>query len=139
MVEQGAYRVGQEVELASWEECAALLAAGDGNTIYRGHRCFEWELQSTLERALLSYAERWDGRRYDVMRSMAADRETEQWTLAVERTLTDYFRRNAARFRISHLPPMWDTLGWWEVMQHPRPYPPHGLVVVAIHCRLVCP
>jgi hypothetical protein len=120
VTKQWDYRVGQEVELASWEECVTLLAAGDGNTIYRGHGCFEWELQSTLERALLRYAEQWDQHKYDVMRSMAADTETEQWTIDVERTLTDYFRRNAVRFRVPHLPATWDTLGWWEVMQHHR-------------------
>jgi hypothetical protein len=69
-----AYRVGEEIELTSWDECVnLLLSSGGDNTIYRGHRRFEWELHSTLERALLEHAERWDERKHGLMQSMAAD------------------------------------------------------------------
>lgn len=111
--------VGEEIEMADWEECVALLlSSGGGETIYRGHRCFEWQLQSTLERALLTYARLRDDRKYQVMQSMVVDPETEQWTSDVEMELTQYFRRNAMRFGIANLPEAWDILGWWEVMQH---------------------
>lgn len=113
------HRVGQEVEPATWDECVGLLlSSGGSETIYRGHRCFEWELQSTLERALLKHTEKWDDHKYQVMLSMVTDAETEQWTSGVERALTQYFRRNAIRFGVPHLPEPWDKLGWWEIMQH---------------------
>ena len=89
MANEWGQRVGEEIEPATWDECAGLLLSFGGNeTIYRGHRCFEWQLHSTLERALLKHAERWDDRKYQVMQSMVTDPETEQWTSAVERELT---------------------------------------------------
>jgi hypothetical protein len=112
-------RVGEEIEPTSWDECVRLLlSSGGGETIYRGHGCFEWRLQSTLERALLRHAEQWDDRKYQVMQSMVVDPETEQWTSDVEVELTQYFRRHAMRLGVPNLPETWDTLGWWEVMQH---------------------
>jgi hypothetical protein len=42
--------LGEEIEMAGWEESIdLLLSSGEEETIYRGHRCFEWQLQSTLE------------------------------------------------------------------------------------------
>lgn len=86
--------------------------------IYRGHRSFDWELRSTLERALQEHAQRWDQHKYRAMTSMAADPETDQWAQAVESNLMQPFRRNGGRFDIPGLPEAWDILGWWEVMQH---------------------
>jgi hypothetical protein len=112
-------RVGEEIEPATWDECVSLLLSSGGNdTIYRGHRCFEWRLESTLERALLKHAEQREDHKYQIMLSMVADPETEHWANDVERALTQHFRRDAMRFGISQLPEFWDKLGWWEVMQH---------------------
>ena len=111
--------VGQEVEPISWDECVNLLLSSGGcNVIYRGHRCFDWELETTLERALQAYAKRFDEHKYQLMLSMAADKDTDKWVYDVERELTQYFRRNAVRFDVPSLPQAWDLLGWWEVMQH---------------------
>jgi hypothetical protein len=114
-----AHRVGEEVALDSWDECASLFLSSGGDTVlYRGHGCFDWKLESRLERALQERAKKWDPKRYEMMLSMAADRETEQWTLGIEKELTLYFRQNATRFDVPNLPEAWDVLGWWELMQH---------------------
>jgi hypothetical protein len=114
-----ASRTDQDVELDTWDECVnLLLSSGGGRTMYRGHRRFDWELQSMLERVLLEFAHRFDADRYELMNSMVVDHDTEEWTDGVERRLTDYFRRNAERFRTPDLPESWDKVGWWEVMQH---------------------
>jgi hypothetical protein len=52
------------------------------------------------------------------MQSMVVDHDTEEWTIGIERRFTQYFRRNAERFRVSDLPEPWDKAGWWEVMAH---------------------
>jgi hypothetical protein len=114
-----AHRVGEEVALDSWDECANLFLSSGGDTVfYRGHGCFDWKLESTLERALQERAKEWDPERYEMMLSMAADPETEQWTLSIEKELTLYFRQNATRLDVPNLPEAWDVLGWWELMQH---------------------
>ena len=114
-----ASRVGEDVEPATWNECVnALLSSGGDNVIYRGHRSFDWDLRSTLERALLEHAQTWDDRKYQLMNSNAADQETDDWARSVETDLMQRFRRNAARFDVPNLPEAWDILGWWEVMQH---------------------
>ncbi len=119
MANEWGFRVGEEIEPTTWDECVGLLlSSGGSETLYRGHRCFEWRLQSSIERALFRHAEQWDNRKYQVMQSAAVDRETEQWASDVERKLAQYFRRNATRFGAPHLPESWDKLGWWEVMQH---------------------
>lgn len=114
-----ASRNNEVVEPDTWDECVKLLLSSGGNrTMYRGHRRFEWELQSTLERALLEFAEAFDQDRYQIMQSMVVDHDTEEWTIGVERRFTQYFRRNAERFRVPDLPEPWDKFGWWEVMAH---------------------
>jgi hypothetical protein len=119
MATKWAALVGQDIEPASWVECVDLLLSSGGNgAIYRGHRCFDWDLQSTLERALQEHARRWDEHRFELMRSMAADPDTERWALDVEKELTECFRQNAICFGAPDLPEAWDVLGWWEVMQH---------------------
>jgi hypothetical protein len=119
MANEWRHRAGETHEPGTWDECVGLLlSSGGSTTIYRGHRCFEWELQSKLERDLLTYAKQRDYHKYQVMQSMAVDPETEQWTRNVERQLTQYFKRNAVRLGVSDLPESWDQLGWWEVMQH---------------------
>jgi hypothetical protein len=61
-----ASRNNEVVEPDTWDECVKLLLSSGGNrTMYRGHRRFEWELQSTLERALLEFAEAFDEDRSD--------------------------------------------------------------------------
>jgi hypothetical protein len=50
--------------------------------------------------------------------SMAADKETEEWAKEIEIGLTQRFRQQAVRFGLPDLPPAWDLLGWWELMQH---------------------
>jgi hypothetical protein len=110
---------GIDMAPESWGECVnLLLTSGGEETIYRGHTSFDWELHSTLERALLERAEQLDDRKIQVMQSPVADTETETWANDVETSLTTYFRRNAMRFEVPLLPETWDTLGWWEVMQH---------------------
>ena len=119
MANKWAELVGRELEPESWAECLSLLLSfGGSETIYRGHRSFNWELQSKLERVLLKHAEEFDRHRYDLMQSMAVDRETDEWTESVEKYLTRYFRRNAIRYGTPGLPEPWDVVGWWEVMQH---------------------
>jgi hypothetical protein len=114
-------RVGEDLKPDSWGKCVELLlGSGGGETIYRGHRCFEWKLESTLERALQEHAQRWDADKYQLMLSASADPETERWADDVESWLTEFFRRNALRFGMPDLPEPSDTLGWWEVMQHHR-------------------
>jgi hypothetical protein len=95
-----------------------LMSSGGSDALYRGHRCFVWELQSSLERALVAHADRWDKRRHDLLLSMAADADTEKWTHAVEEALTQRFRQRAMHFDLPELPNAWDILGWWEMMQH---------------------
>jgi hypothetical protein len=72
------------------------------------------------------------------MQSMVVDHDTEQWTIGVERRFTQYFRRNAERFRVPDLPEPWDKVGWWEVMAHPRcPDASYGLDDVTFSRSLV--
>lgn len=110
---------GQEIEPPSWNDCAATLPSWGGvDALYRGHRCFDWELQSSLERALLAHADRWDKDRYLSLMSMGDDPATEEWALSAEAALTQRFRQRAMHFALPELPKAWDILGWWEVMQH---------------------
>jgi hypothetical protein len=119
MANRWSQRVGEEIEPATWDECVSLLLSSGGDqTIYRGHRRFEWRLQSTLERALLEHAKLHNDRRYKLMLSMAADPDLERWVGNVETSLTNQFRRDAVQLGVSQLPDFWDKLGWWEVMQH---------------------
>jgi hypothetical protein len=95
-----------------------FLSSGGDTVLYRGHRCYEWKLESRLERVLQEYAERWDPHKLGTMQSSAGDPETDQWARDEEIRLTQYFQRNAARFDVPNLPEAWDRLGWWELMQH---------------------
>ena len=95
-----------------------LLSLGSDDVLYRGHACFDWKLSSKLERALLDYAQQFDKRMYELMRSMSKDDETENQANDIESVLMLRFRQQALRFDIPDLPPLWDRLGWWEVMQH---------------------
>jgi hypothetical protein len=52
------------------------------------------------------------------MSSMVEDASLVAWTRDVEGALTQRFRNQAVRMRLPDLPPAWDKLGWWEVMQH---------------------
>jgi FRG domain len=114
-----ASRGGETVEPPTWDECLnMLLSLGSDDVIYRGHGCFDWKLSSTLERVLLDYAQQFDKRTYELMRSMAKDDETENRANDIESVLMLRFRQQALRFNIPDLPPLWDRLGWWEVMQH---------------------
>jgi FRG domain len=119
MAASWASHIGEDVEPPTWDECLKmLLSLGGDELLYRGHARFEWNLSSTLERALLENSERFDERKHDLMLSMAADRGTENWAGDVERVLMLRFREQALHFDIPALPPLWDRLGWWEVMQH---------------------
>ncbi len=110
---------GEDLEADTWEECLQrLLASGGDQTIYRGHACFDWELKSSIERRLLDLANQSDERKYKALMSMAVDPVTDAWTQRVELWLTEEFRREAARLGATDLPESWDTLGWWELMQH---------------------
>jgi hypothetical protein len=103
----------------TWDECLKmLLSRGGDNVLYRGHACFDWRLSTTLERALLDQSERFDPRNHGLMLSTSADAEAERWARDVEMVLLQRFRQQAVRFGIPELPPLWDRLGWWEVMQH---------------------
>jgi hypothetical protein len=111
--------VGTNVEPPTWSECLEmLLSLGGEDVIYRGHARFDWYLSSTLERTLLENAKQFDERKYGLMCSMSKDDETENWASDVERVLMLRFRQRARQFNIPELPPLWDRLGWWEVMQH---------------------
>lgn len=119
MATKWASLVGQDLEPASWFECVELLLGSGGDTaLHRAHRCFEWELQSLLERVLRDHARRWEPERFELMCSMAADPRTESWALNVENRLTECFTQNAIRFGVPDPPETWDLIGWWEVMQH---------------------
>jgi DNA-binding phage protein len=112
-------KVGQEIEPSSWDECATLLLrCGGEETIYRGHGSYDWQLLSSLERALLQRAKQWDDRKYQVMQSPVVDSETEDWAKDIEQKQTLFFRRNAVMLEVPGLPEPWDTVGWWEIMQH---------------------
>lgn len=112
-------KIGKEIEPSSWDECATLLLVSGGEeTIYRGHGRYEWELQSSLERALLRLAKQWDERKYQVMQAPVRDPVIENWARDLERNQTLAFRRNALLLQVPDLPESWDTVGWWEVMQH---------------------
>ena len=114
-----ASRVGEEIEPLTWEECVDLLCSSGGDeTIYRGHGCFEWRLASTIERALLCHAKRWDDRKHGLMMSMGHDSETEAWSSDAEDRMTKCFRDNALRLGETELPELSDHVGWWELMQH---------------------
>ena len=111
--------IGQDVEPRTWDACLKmLLSLGDDDVLYRGHSCYDWRLSSTLERTLEENSKSFDERKYDLMHSNAADSQTENWASDVERTLLQRFRQQALSFDIPNLPPLWDRLGWWEVMQH---------------------
>lgn len=82
---------GDEIKLATWDEyLAMLLSPTGGQTLYRGHREYEWQLESTIERALLEYAGSWRGRAPGAMQSNVVDTETAQWIDRVERDLTKF-------------------------------------------------
>ena len=112
-------RSGEVFEPTSWLDCVELLLSSGGDeAFYRGQRCYDWPLLSSLERALLRHAERWEPHRYSLLTSMAVDKDTETWASYIETGLMQRFRQQATRFGITNLPPAWDILGWWEVMQH---------------------
>jgi hypothetical protein len=111
--------VGRIVEPPTWDKCLEmLLSLGGDDVIYRGHAGFDWHLSSTLERALLDHAKQFNKNRYEFMCSMSGDDATENWASDIERVLMLRFRQRALQFGISEPPPLWDRLGWWEVMQH---------------------
>jgi hypothetical protein len=95
-----------------------LLSRGDEDVLYRGHASYDWRLSTTLERALEEHAKKFESRKYDLMHSMVTDSETENWASDAERMFMLRFRQQALNFEIPNLPPLWDRLGWWEVMQH---------------------
>src|SRR5713101_7927477 len=48
---------GQSIEPQSWADCLQLLLCNGGQHIwYRGQRCYEWGLLTTLERSLRTRA-----------------------------------------------------------------------------------
>jgi hypothetical protein len=112
-------RVGEDLEPRTWDQCLKmLLSLGGDDVLYRGHASFDWRLSSTLERALLENSERFNKRMHDLMLSTSADSTVENLANDVESVLMLRFRQQALRFDIPQLPPLWDRLGWWEVMQH---------------------
>jgi FRG domain-containing protein len=116
-----AEQVGQTLEPGPWAECLHhLMSSGTENALYRGHRRFDWELRSLLERALEENLKQQDPDKALLLKSMVDDPELAKWTRDMEVALTQRFRYQATRFGIPDLPPAWDTLGWWEVMQHHR-------------------
>jgi hypothetical protein len=114
-----ASRVGEDLEPRRWDECLKmLLSLGGDDVLYRGHACYDWRLSTTLERALLDYSERFDPRMHGLMNSMAADSRVDALANDVENVLMLRFRQQSLGFYMPDLPPLWDRLGWWEVMQH---------------------
>ena len=82
----------QDVKPGSWDESVQLLlASGGGDDLYRGHRQFDWKLESTLERALQEHARQWDPEKHELLLSMAVDPGTEGWAKKVEIGLTAGF------------------------------------------------
>jgi FRG domain len=111
--------LGEDVERDSWAECVnLLLSSGGDDALYRGQRCFDWELRASLERVLLTYAEQHDPRLHELMMSMSADSATEKRVRDIELKLMQRFRQRAMHFGVPGLPEAWDILGWWELMQH---------------------
>lgn len=91
--------LGQDVESRTWDACLKmLLSLGDEDVLYRGHACYDWNLSTTLERALEENSKRFDERKYELMHSMAADSETENWASDVENVLMLRFRQQALSF-----------------------------------------
>jgi hypothetical protein len=112
-------RLGENIEPGSCSACVdLLLSSGGDDALYRGQRRFEWELLASLERVLLSYAERHHKRRHGLLMSMSADSETEEWVRDVELEMMHRFRQRAMHFGVPGLPEAWDILGWWKLMQH---------------------
>jgi hypothetical protein len=95
-----------------------LLSSGGDDALYRGQRCFDWELRASLERVLLTYAEQHDPRLHELMMSMSADSATEKRVRDIELKLMQRFRQRAMHFGLPGLPEASDILGWWELMQH---------------------
>ena len=94
-----ASRVCEDVELDTWQECVnRLLSAGGEDAFYRGQKNFEWDLNSSLERALLQHSKKFDERKHGLMTSMVADADTDNWARDVERKLTQHFRQQSMRF-----------------------------------------
>jgi FRG domain len=119
MTASWASRADENVEPSTWDKCVTtLLSLGSDDILYRGHASFDWQLNSTLERALLDHARVFDQHKYELMLSMAADDATENWANDVEKTLMMRFRQQALSYNVPDLPPLRDRLGWWEVMQH---------------------
>jgi hypothetical protein len=112
-------RLGENFEPETWDECVSLLlSSGAEDALYRGQKAFEWSLNSSLERALLKFAEANKPRAYEAMKSMAKDPATDNWARDVEQRLLQRFRLIAMRFEAPENPESWDILGWWELMQH---------------------
>lgn len=100
-----ASRLGEDVERGSWAECVnLLLSSGGDDALYRGQRCFDWELRASLERVLLTYAEQYDPHLHELMMSMSADSATEKRVHDVELELMQRFRQRAMHFGLPGLP-----------------------------------
>jgi hypothetical protein len=112
-------RLGETIEVASWNECVGLLLSlGGRSALYRGQGSFDWELKSSLERALLDLSSHENERFHGLMMSMVVDEKLEKWIHAKELELLQSFRQEVLSYRIPDLPEAWDLIGWWELMQH---------------------
>ncbi|MDQ6946888.1 MAG: FRG domain-containing protein [Actinomycetota bacterium] len=106
---------GRDEEPATWGDLIGrLLSWGSADRWYRGLRRYEWGLQSRLERELLSR----EGPPVDLLESMVDDARARQIVLERERSLLHEFQDKADTFGLRDLPPAWDRLAWWELMQH---------------------
>jgi hypothetical protein len=110
---------GADVEPPDYSSCLELfLTHGGSHVWYRGQQLFDWPLSCSLERALMAQAENVGTFAVDLLSAPVADQRVDDWIAGTERALLHRFQDLAEEFEIPDLPPSWDRLAWWELMQH---------------------
>jgi hypothetical protein len=102
------------------ETLSAILKNGSEQSIYRGQGQFDWQLSSTLRRAMLAEAVAGGPIDFDLYESMVVHEERDRHVRDVETLLLRTFMEKTDRFGIVDPPQTADRLAWWELMQHHR-------------------
>ena len=109
---QGEHRLG------SWDELLDTLKRwGSPQYLYRGQGRADWKLTCTLARALRDVAGS-GGLDPALLESYVADKALDQQVEGMERKLLETFMDEAQQLHLPDLPPPYDRLAWWELMQH---------------------